>query len=115
MAKKVYQYRYYSDKHKDNNPTDSTLKHFVSGGALGNNIPVVQLGIQTMPGTRFYINDEHKERPIIIGNSGVYEINLNNKTAINNLSFDLESMENIRNNPMAYLIIDTVYESEDDE
>ena len=114
MAKKVIQYRYYNDNNENNNPTGSKIKDFVSGDFLGNNIPILQMGIQTLPGTKFYIDDVNKERDIIIGNTGIYEINLNNKTAIGKISFDLESMEIIKNNPGAYLIIDTVYESEDE-
>jgi hypothetical protein len=37
-------------------------------------MPIVQLGIQSVPGTKFYLNGSNN--PIIIGNTGIYELDL---------------------------------------
>ena len=70
--------------------------------------PIQQLGIQTLPGTKFYLNQSID--PIIIGGTGIFELDLRNTTAIlSSLRFDKNSMINIAKNPNGFLIIDMVY------
>ena len=69
---------------------------------------IQQLGIQTLPGTKFYLNQSID--PIIIGGTGIFELDLRNTTAIlSSLRFDKNSMINIAKNPNGFLIIDMVY------
>ena len=41
------------------------------------------------------LNDKIKTNPIIIGYTGIYELNLENIAEINSLCFDIESIQNI--------------------
>lgn len=107
MANKVIQYRYYGDKDPRNFPIDSTSENYVSGEVFAETMPILQLGIQTIPGAKFKLNTGDS---IIIGSTGIYELDLNNKTEITSLSFEASTL-NFINNLKAYLIVDVVYES----
>ena len=48
--------------------------------------------------------------PIIVGYTGIYELNLDRIAEINSLSFDATSIQTINNIEDAYLIIDMVCE-----
>jgi hypothetical protein len=52
--------------------------------------------------------------PIIIGHTGIFELDLNEQTEIFALSFEHKSLEFINNNINAYLIVDIIYEGEGD-
>jgi predicted nucleic acid-binding Zn-ribbon protein len=52
-----------------------------------------QIGIQTMPGVKFYLNNSIE--PIIVGSTGIYELNVENLTEITALSFDTTSINMI--------------------
>ena len=53
----------------------------------------VKIGIQTLPGVRFFINEQSNNDGIIIDHTGVYELDLRNTTtAVNNLYFDAASL-----------------------
>ena len=117
MGKYIKQFRYYSDNDLNNWPR--TKDEFISTNALIGEkfftkyMPIIQLGIQTLPGTKFYLNDIERLNPIIIGYTGIYELNLEGIAEINTLAFDLESINRISTNKDAYLIIDIVYEKEE--
>lgn len=108
MAKKVKQFRYYSNGSDNNYPLGLTNRQLISGSAFNNYMPIVQLGIQTMPGTKLYLNGSNN--PIIIGSTGIYELDLQGLTQINSLQFDANSVTLINNNQSAYLIVDIIYE-----
>lgn len=121
MAYKVKQFRYYNDKSsevtesKRNQPTTLdgtttliTSEHYVNGDVFGKNFPVTQLGIQALPGTKFYLNEAVD--PVIIGATGIYELDLTNGIQISKISFAHDSMENIKNNDNAFLIVDIIYD-----
>lgn len=115
MAKKIEQYRYYGEeesKKSKNQPNSLSLTQLsnVNGGIIFN-YPVLQLGIQTLPGTMFYLNGN--KNPIIIGSTGIFEIDLEGLVEILKISFNLQSLEIIDSNPNGYLIIDVLYEGED--
>jgi hypothetical protein len=116
MAKKVKQYRYYNEPSAagitQNQPTSSKRSDFVSGSVFGDNFPVLQLGIQALPGTKFYLNDGVD--PIIIGSTGIYELDLSEETEISAISFDADSMKLISENNNAYLIVDIIYDNGED-
>lgn len=124
MARRIAQFRYFGDgeigvnaitqttlyKHISNNYTEAINKSVLADGSIFiNYTPIVQLGVQTLPGTKFYLNANTD--PIIVGASGIYELDLSNtSTVISSIMFDLGSLELISNNPDGYLIIDIVYE-----
>ena len=121
MAYKVKQFRYYNDKSsevtesKRNQPTTLdgtttliTSEHYVNGDVFGKHFPVTQLGIQALPGTKFYLNEAVD--PVIIGATGIYELDLTNGIQISKISFAFDSMEIIKNNDNAFLIVDIIYD-----
>ena len=111
MARKIRQIRYYGENNAKNYPSDISMTKLVNGTAFksnNQNILISQLGIQTLPGTKFYLND--RANAIIIGNTGIYELDLEGISTINLLKFDRGSMNLISQNLEAYLIIDYLFE-----
>jgi hypothetical protein len=121
MAKRIKQYRYYNEANNGvtkNQPSkvqdesgemqDTSYKHYVSGLVFGSYFPVLQLGIQALPGTKFYLNNAVD--PIVIGLTGIWEVDLDGQTEITAIQIDNQSIQNIANNPNAYLIIDVIYD-----
>lgn len=122
MAKAVKQFRYYNENHVNNSPQsvpgseDASLKSLYVNGFVFETpycYPILQLGIQTLPGTKFYLNSSVE--PIIIGFTGIYELDLDNQTEITKITFNEESMTAIENNPNGYLIIDILYDKTEGE
>lgn len=100
----------YQNNNKINTPYDNTTS-YCEPSCFSKYAPIQQLGIQALPGTRFYINNNTE--PVIIGASGIYEIDLRNTTAIiSALHFSLESMKRIDESENGHLIIDLVYSGE---
>ncbi len=113
MARKVAQIRYYGDRENKadgkNQPNNLTNVQLRSGSAFSQYMPLKQIGIQTMPGVEFYLNGSVE--PIIIGNTGIYELNVENLTEITSLSFDYKSLKMINESPStAYIIVDMLYD-----
>lgn len=121
MAKRIKQYRYYNEANNGvtkNQPSkvqdesgemqDTSYKHYVSGLVFGSYFPVLQLGIQALPGTKFYLNNAVD--PIVIGLTGIWEVDLDGQTEITAIQIDNQSIQNIAKNPNAYLIIDVIYD-----
>ena len=119
-ARKIKQLRYYADPIYDeegnllnetvvNKNAGYTRKaYYCNETSFSYFAPIEQLGIQTLPGTKFYLNQS--EEPIIIGGTGIYELDLRNTTAIlSSLRFDAKSMDIIDKVDNGYLIIDIVY------
>ena len=71
-----------------NQPFDLTYAKLVDGSVFDTPscYPIVQLGIQTLPGTKFYLNNSIE--PIIVGYTGIYELDLDNQTEIFKLTFN---------------------------
>ena len=115
MARKIQQFRYYSNTDTSKNwPATISYQKLVSGSVFADYTPIVQLGVQSLPGTKFYLNNASD--PIIIGSTGIYELDLVGETEISALSFDSQSIVAINNNTNAYLIVDIIYEkAEEDE
>ena len=110
---KLYQIRYFGKANtKEINVSDETKTNNIEYVDLSQNLingSVKKIGIQTIPGIRFFV-DENSEYPIIIGMSGIFELDLTLSTAtINHLRFDVDSLDIIENNPGGYLIIDLLY------
>lgn len=116
MAKVVRQYRYYGSGHVNNQPVSISSSTLASGSVFferdGNLSSIVQLGIQTIPGVKFYLNNGID--PIFVGSTGIYELDLNGLTEITALSFDKNSISTIQTTNGAYLIVDVIYEAEEE-
>ena len=111
MARKVQQIRYYGDHKSDsdkNQPANLTGNRLRSGSILNQYTPIKQIGVQTMPSVKLYLNNSIE--PIIIGSTGIYELDLEGISKINNLKFAGQSLSIISNNSGAGLIVDAVCE-----
>lgn len=106
MARHVGQLRWLGKDNPNNNVTLEALK----GGRAFPENAIIQIGIQTLPGTEIFINLNRK--PIIIGITGIYELNVEDLTTISNIIFDQESIQRIADNDAGYVICDYIYEKE---
>lgn len=118
MAKAVHQFRFYEasiteDRNEPNCPSqsekDSWLNSFANGDVFKDYYPFYQLGIQTIPGTTFYLNGS--EDPIIVGSTGIYEIDASDGVEIYNLAINSASLSSISAARDGYIIIDVLYET----
>ena len=108
MGKKIMQFRYYGDGASNNQPKEDIDKiSLLTGRIFEECLPITQLGIQTLPGIRVYLNN-NIENPVIIGSTGIYELNLEGISEITNIYFDSQSLSLIEDNSNAYLIIDVI-------
>ena len=106
MKKQIQQYRYYGENIADNNINKADL---ISGYTFPSSI--LALGIQAYPGLKFYLNGS--EDSIIVGSSGIFEIDLKDNCEITLLQFDQQSINYIEDKSnSAYLIIDLISEGE---
>lgn len=116
MAKYLMQFRYYGDQLENNGLSNIKYKELISGSHFINCRPnatsIASLGIQTLPGVKFYLNNSQID-PIIIGPSGIYELGTDKNYEITGLQFDSKSIDSINANNGAYLIIDIVYNVEE--
>lgn len=109
MATKHKQFRFYSNSDSTHNsPAHINYQNLVSGKVFASYVPIRALGIQSLPGTQFYLNASTE--PIIVGTTGVYDLDLGGNTEITSLSFSGNSLLAIINSPTAGLIIDIDYE-----
>ena len=116
MAKYLMQFRYYGNQFENNNLSNIEYKQLISGSYFisykPNATSIASLGIQTLPGVKFYLNNSQVD-PIIVGPSGIYELGINENYEITGLQFDKKSLDLIDANSGAYLIIDVVYNVEE--
>lgn len=113
--RKAYQYRWIKRNPQiegdDRFPDDLTPAKLVTGALFSDKMPIYQIGIQSLPGTKFYLNES--QDPVMIGATGIYELDLHEKSTISGLRFDPESVKTIEealNIGTGYLIVDIVYE-----
>lgn len=118
---KARQFRYYGINSPKNYPIGDEVasgEHAMNATNLINgkvfnlteNNPAFQIGIQSLPGTKFYLNGKNGDNSIIIGSTGIYELNTENiNINMTDLRFDYNSIKNIINNNNAYLIVDVIY------
>lgn len=110
----VQQLRYYGTGNSKNIPDDnswigiSTEENAPKAyDLLANYGSAVKLGIQTLPGVRFFISSNNLSNGIIIDHTGVYELDLRNTTTtISNLYFDAASLQRIDEIDNACIIVD---------
>lgn len=106
MANKIMQFRYYGEKVSNNQPSNISASNLASGHIFSGYLPITQLGIQTLPGTKFYLNNSIY--PVVIGSTGIYELDLKGVTQITEIHFDKRSLNLINENNNAYLIVDII-------
>ena len=122
MKRTVIQYRYYDNNNAHNYPTSAdgtaiTLQNINDGSIFlsekkkeqyGN---IVSLGIQTLPVTIFYLNGGVD--PVIVGATGIFELDLTGYSEIYRLEFNETSLQTIQKTENGYLIVDAIYELEE--
>ena len=114
--KYIAQFRYYGcGNRKSQNYPDTYssatayLTALVSGNIFQNYGQITKLGIQCRPGTRFSLNGS--EYYITIGETGIYEIDLEGYGQIFQIQFNAEDLRVFDNaNVTDRLLIDIVYE-----
>ena len=106
MANTIMQFRYYGEKVSNNQPSNISASNLASGHIFSGYLPITQLGIQTLPGTKFYLNNSIY--PVVIGSTGIYELDLKGVTQITEIHFDKRSLNLINENNNAYLIVDII-------
>lgn len=112
MAKQIKQFRYYKQGSPKNYPNNISIANLASGSIFSKYMPVIQLGIQSLPGTKFYLNNSNE--PIIIGNTGIYELDLNGLSEVIAIAFDRTSINAIATSQNGYLVVDILYEDGED-
>jgi len=112
MSKYVKQFKFYGDKN-DNNFPPATLDGYENGTVFNKVYPILQLGIQGLPGTKFYLNGSIY--PIYIGATGVYDLEVKNGLRINKIEFDHQSLGRYSstNTSEPVLIVDVIYEKKE--
>ena len=106
----ITQIRFYYDGNERNTPFNYHLD-FCDNTLLAKYAPIKQFSIYTLPGTKFYLNQGTDA--IIVGASGIYELDLRNAPArLTSIRFDRASMEIINESDNGYLIIDLIHEGE---
>lgn len=107
MAKTIKQYVY--------NNNSQEVEELLSGEdsviRLLENKRILQIGIQALPGAKFYLNNT--EYAIIVGHNGYFEINISSGIIISNVYIARSSLSLLQNNESAYILIDTIEEKED--
>lgn len=97
-----HQFRYFGENSSLNNVAAADL---ISGFAFNNYTPFVQIGVRALPGTKLYFDGG--EDPIIIGFTGIFELDLTNLSSINSLKVDTQSINAINSNLNGgYIVID---------
>ena len=83
----------------------------MSGVAFDGYTPIIKLGIQALPGTKFRLNANQDY--IMVGSIGLYELDMTQGSGtVTSINFDEMSLTNIDENEDAYLLIDILYEQE---
>ena len=90
-------------------PDDGTVNNWINGNIFSDYFPIYQLGIQGPPGTEFYLNGSIK--PMKIGFSGIYDLDIRNDVTISKIEFNSKSLERLDNNQK--IIVDIIYGKEE--
>ena len=109
MAYKLMQFRFYGRGHVKNYPSNITPENIQNGSIFRPYMPIVQLGVQFNRDKpiMFYLN--HSRDPILAHPYGLFELDLTDKTFIQDLRFDLFDGTELMVSESSPLIIDIVY------
>lgn len=105
--KLIRQFRYYGDNDSRNYPEGLSMDQLVYNNIFGGLSSITQLGIQGRPGTMMFLNGQ--EYPIVIGETGIFEIDLQNYGQIFSIRFTAESLDDYQEFDDR-LLIDIIYE-----
>ena len=111
VTKSFKQLIYCNNESKRNYPLTLTDSFLINSDSFLAYYPIIQLGVQAPPGTKFYINDNAD--PVIVGQTGLFDLDLTNSATISALRFDNESIQRIMANDSNILIIDMLYLQEE--
>lgn len=92
------------------NTAGLTASALIDGSAFNGYTPITQLGIQAPPGTKFNLN--YSTLPIIVGFTGIFQIDLSTGGNIEAIKFYSDSINKIAENSSSILIVDLIYEGE---
>lgn len=119
ISPEVYQFRFYGFDNEHNYPSGmnwigSNGDNTKSTDLLSSIGAAVKIGIQTLPGVRFWISLGNLSDPIIIDHTGVYELDLRNTTTkIGSLFFEPTSLARVSEVENASLIVDVLCNPQD--
>lgn len=111
----LIQFRYYGLDNENNMPKDTSWIGATADGAEAKNLlsnygPAKKIGIQTLPGVIFYLNNYNPSTGIIVDHTGIYELDLRNTTtSIRSLFFDVNSLARVDEIDNASIIVDILY------
>lgn len=106
--KLIKQFRYYGDGDSRNYPTNLSKEELVYQNIFTGHSSITQLGIQGQPNTTLFLNGQ--DFPIVLGETGIYEIDLQNYGYINSIRFTDESLSRYVSKGDDRLLIDIIYE-----
>lgn len=108
--RRITQFRFRGNSNEENYPTTLRQDDLTVGNLFRDYGPVSQFGIQAPPGLRFYLNNS--AYPIMVGETGIYELDLENVGRITAIRFERSDLETFyaRPDPADKLLIDIVYE-----
>ena len=107
MLQYIKQIVYCNNNSTKNSPRNLVDTQLTSGTIFSNYLPISQLGVQAPPGTKFYINGN--DNPVIVGFTGLFEVDLTSGGTITTLTFDENSIKRIKENDSNILIVDMAY------
>lgn len=110
MARQVMQFRYYGERSSKNQPAKINKSNLTSGSIFLDYIPIKQLIIQGPPGVTFYLNG-NQDSSIVLGQSGIFKLDLENMFDIFYLSFASKSLQLLNQSNDQGLIIDIIYDN----
>lgn len=109
----LVQFRYYGKNNPKNYPLD-LFDNNSSNTMLVKYSPILQISIQTIPGTKIYFNGSTE--PFFIEQTGNLDLDLTDKEmTFSGLSIDETSLDTITNLPNGYFIMTIVYNITEEE
>lgn len=105
--KHIKQFRYYGEIDDRNYPKNIVQYGTLTSGNIFRGLAISHLGIQALPGTEFYLNGGNHS--ILIGDTGIYELELDRLGSITAIRFSEDSLLKIEEEEDV-LLIDIVYE-----
>lgn len=110
--KQIKQFVYYGLNDSRNTPQGSEFNNPWIYNLFSQYRQISHLGIQGEPGVQFCINGSKDEDAIMIGNTGIYEIDLDGVGYISSLRFLENSLDTFykKSSEERRLIVDFIYE-----